>query len=126
MKDRRELLKGLAVGSAWATPVVSSVVLPVHAETSGSSGCAGCYSYEGGSYLVGSDVVPGVYDLPHFENTICEGETAGGTDVIFATTEAEAVSIATGQSSSCGNVVNKHTKADEPQSSCGVWEYRCE
>ena len=33
MKDRRELLKGLAVGSVWATPVVSSVVLPVHAET---------------------------------------------------------------------------------------------
>ena len=37
MKDRRELLKGLAVGSAWATPVVSSMVLPVHAETSGCS-----------------------------------------------------------------------------------------
>ena len=35
MKDRRELLKGLAVGSAWATPVVSSVVLPVHAATTG-------------------------------------------------------------------------------------------
>ncbi len=35
MKDRRELLKGLAVGSVWATPVVSSVMLPVHAATSG-------------------------------------------------------------------------------------------
>ena len=33
MKDRRELLKGLAVGSVWATPVVSSVVLPAHANT---------------------------------------------------------------------------------------------
>ena len=38
MKDRRELLKGLAVGSVWATPVVSSVVLPVHADTSGCGG----------------------------------------------------------------------------------------
>ena len=34
MSKRRELLKGLAVGSAWATPVVSSVMLPVHASTS--------------------------------------------------------------------------------------------
>ena len=33
MKDRRELLKGLAVGSVWAAPVVSSVVLPVHGAT---------------------------------------------------------------------------------------------
>ena len=38
MKDRRELLKGLVVGSVWATPVVSSVVLPVHAETTGCDG----------------------------------------------------------------------------------------
>ena len=43
MKDRRELLKGLAVGSVWATPVVSGVVLPVHANTSGggSASCSG-------------------------------------------------------------------------------------
>ena len=41
MKDRRELLKGLAVGSVWATPVVSSVVLPVHAETSGEASSTG-------------------------------------------------------------------------------------
>ena len=35
-KNKRDVLKGLAVGSVWATPVVSSVVLPVHAETSGN------------------------------------------------------------------------------------------
>ena len=34
MKDRRNLLKGIAVGSAWSVPVVSSVVLPAHATTS--------------------------------------------------------------------------------------------
>ena len=34
MSKRRELLKGLAVGSVWAAPVVSSIVLPVHAQTS--------------------------------------------------------------------------------------------
>ena len=36
MKDRRELLKRLAVSTAWATPVVASVVLPVHATSSPS------------------------------------------------------------------------------------------
>ena len=35
MKDRRDLLKRLMVGSAWAAPAVSSVVLPVHAQTTG-------------------------------------------------------------------------------------------
>jgi hypothetical protein len=39
MKDRRNLLKGLAVGSVWATPVVSSVMLPAHAATTGCSVC---------------------------------------------------------------------------------------
>ena len=33
MKDRRELLKGLAVGSVWATPVVSSIIIPAHGAT---------------------------------------------------------------------------------------------
>jgi hypothetical protein len=41
MEDRRNLLKGLAVSTAWATPVVSSVMLPVHAETSFTFPCSG-------------------------------------------------------------------------------------
>ena len=37
-KDKRDVLKGLAVGSVWSTPVVSSVILPTHAgTTSGDS-----------------------------------------------------------------------------------------
>ena len=35
-KNKRDVLKGLAVGSVWATPVVSSVMLPAHAITSGA------------------------------------------------------------------------------------------
>ena len=34
MKDRRKILKGIGVGSAWSTPVIHSVVLPAHAQTS--------------------------------------------------------------------------------------------
>ncbi|MEM7561793.1 MAG: hypothetical protein AAF353_01955 [Pseudomonadota bacterium] len=37
MKDRRALLKDLAVGTAWVAPVISSVVLPVHAQTTQSN-----------------------------------------------------------------------------------------
>ena len=33
-KNKRDVLKGLAVGSVWAAPVVSSVILPAHAKTS--------------------------------------------------------------------------------------------
>ena len=32
--NKRDLLKGLAVGTAWSTPVVSTVILPAHAQTS--------------------------------------------------------------------------------------------
>ena len=31
-KTKRDLLKGLAIGTAWSTPIVNSVVLPVHAD----------------------------------------------------------------------------------------------
>jgi hypothetical protein len=39
-KSRREVLKGIAVGApvVWAKPVVDSVVLPVHADTSPQTG----------------------------------------------------------------------------------------
>ena len=33
MKDRRELLKGLAVGTAWSAPVVQSIMIPAHGAT---------------------------------------------------------------------------------------------
>jgi hypothetical protein len=47
-ETRRRLLKGLALTlpAAWSRPIVESVVLPAHAQTSGP-GCsadAGCYS----------------------------------------------------------------------------------
>ena len=51
MKDRRELLKGLAVGSVWSAPVVSSVALPVHANVSDNGStpdiCSGCINESG-------------------------------------------------------------------------------
>lgn len=33
-ESRRQLLKNVTITSVWATPVVSSVILPAHAQTS--------------------------------------------------------------------------------------------
>jgi hypothetical protein len=56
-KDRRKALKALAVGApaVWAKPVVDSVVLPAHAQTSFP---AGCYQV---SYVEG--VIDGVLSI---------------------------------------------------------------
>ncbi|WP_189398575.1 hypothetical protein [Arenicella chitinivorans] len=32
--SRRSLLKGVGLGSVWSTPIVSSILLPAHAQTS--------------------------------------------------------------------------------------------
>ena len=61
MKDRRELLKGLAVGSVWATPVVSSVMLPAHAAT--SCDFSGDYNEGGQTITVDGSGLTGVWNL---------------------------------------------------------------
>ncbi len=37
MKNRRDLLKGITIGSVWVAPVVSSVILPAHATTTNAT-----------------------------------------------------------------------------------------
>lgn len=39
MNQRRTVLKGIALPAIWATPLVQSVVLPVHAQTSETDNC---------------------------------------------------------------------------------------
>ena len=41
---KRDILKGIAVGSAWSAPIVSSVTLPAHAESTVDTGCSYCGS----------------------------------------------------------------------------------
>lgn len=43
-KSKRDVLKGLAAGSVWSAPVVSSIVLPAHASTTMQGAPAGCYT----------------------------------------------------------------------------------
>ena len=37
MQKRRELIKKIAFGASWTTPVVQSIVLPAHAQTSATT-----------------------------------------------------------------------------------------
>lgn len=65
-ESRRSLLKGLALTLpvAWTTPVVESIVLPAHAQT--SPAC---------------DAPPGCYDVPEFAQSFNWPGGAGPEDV---------------------------------------------
>ena len=68
-KNKRDLLKCLAAGSAWSVPMVSSTILPAHAATSCEGGCAqatfgdyanydpntGVFTYHGGDSSCSGD-----------------------------------------------------------------------
>ena len=75
-KSRRTALKGLALTlpAAWAAPVVKSVVLPAHAQTSGCYAPEGCYLFSsqgGGSFSwpggMGPATVP-IWNVPGCPN----------------------------------------------------------
>ena len=94
MKDRRDLLKGLAVSTAWATPVVSSVVLPVHAATSCAigEGCLGPTINDPVYYFDWPGGEGGQLDVVfHFGS--CDGDIPGEAAVALAGTPAEATDI---------------------------------
>lgn len=98
---RRTTLKGLTVTLpvAWASPIVASVVLPAHAQTSGCYAPAGCYPYGRG------DVQAGVFHWPggtgpaeatfyNNEFTVeCIGEPYGTDLVVVATSAEEAAGL---------------------------------
>ena len=73
-KNKRDVLKGLAVGSVWATPVVSSVILPVHAATTGEIIIgADCLQFIGSPQFVdfeGGNYIPSTGDL--FTDSACQ------------------------------------------------------
>lgn len=102
-KSRRRVLKGLglALPAAWARPVVETVVLPAHAQTSSNApatdGCdasEGCYIFEGGSFSWPGGAGP-FFDVPFYENSECFGTSIGAASVVVATSEAEAASALT-------------------------------
>ena len=111
-KNRRQALKVLAVGApaVWAKPIVDSIVLPVHAETS----CVGgCYQDIGeGSWY---------WDQPNgmvhaYPTNDCTGESEYTSLVVVGGTLGEASAIL-----ECGGdptSFDMYTNFDGP---CVVW-----
>lgn len=99
-KSRRTLLKGLAVTlpAAWSRPIVESVVLPAHAQTSEPEGCsadAACYSYAAGgsgrsfNWPGGG----GARTLDIIDGRSCDDSPVATAAVVLAASQAEAESL---------------------------------
>lgn len=83
-ESRRKLLKGLAVTlpAAWTTPMVESIVLPAHAQTS-PGGCRPsirCFAFEVGEGDLSFEWPGGLgpeEEVDLFEGPECDGSEAG-------------------------------------------------
>lgn len=94
-RSRRRLLKGLALTlpAAWSRPIVESVVLPAHAQTSGP-GCsadAGCYSFSTDEFETSFQWPGGggARTVEVFNGANCSGDS-GPWQVVLASSSAEA------------------------------------
>ena len=114
MKDRRNLLKGIAVGSAWATPVVSSVVLPVHAETSCAGGCFQT-SNGGSSVLWDSELSEVTF---YNGSTSCNGSDTDGPYPAIGGGSPEDALDALGCAGGLGDVSDISSFTNTP---CPIW-----
>lgn len=95
--NRRRMLKGLAlsVPAAWTPPLVKSVILPAHAQTSGCDAPRGCYSVGGGTYFpwpggIGPYKVSGQHSNASADCSNCTCDIPGGSLTIVAATSLEA------------------------------------
>jgi hypothetical protein len=106
MTKRRELLKVLSVagaaGAVWKKPVVDSVALPAHADTTATPSptptpsCGGCYNLlSGQSMLFPEGVSPGIHsNVIIYDSPDCSGNielTTAGAVLATDITEAQAI-----------------------------------
>ena len=144
--SRRKLLKSLAAGSgavvagknlpeSWSKPVIDTVMIPAHAETTNDNEadapavlCGGCYFSEGGpgggsSYLLPEGLAPGIVQgnqVTKFRGSpdcTGEGEPKDGKIFALARNEAEAQSFL-----NCGENENTAELATRDGSDCSLWE----
>lgn len=90
-KSRRRVLGGLglALPAAWINPVVETVVLPVHAQTSGCGAPEGCYAFGAQSFSWPGGMGP--FEVPLFgSNNDCDGEPTFLVLIVVAANVAEA------------------------------------
>lgn len=130
--SRRGTLKRLAAGGAvagvaaaapsrWTRPVVESVVLPVHAQTS-ATGCIapeGCYEVgEFGATLYWPGGGPGPFDVEIFDGPGCDGPI-GLIPMVVASSLEEAEALL-----SCGPLGAIALPTEPPSDGCLF--YQCE
>jgi hypothetical protein len=95
-ESRRALVKGLAVTlpAAWTAPVVESIILPAHAQTS-PGGCGapeGCFRFEDQSFSWPGGTGP--EDVVLIDNDDCTGDPMpGGRMVLVESFEAAAQAL---------------------------------
>jgi hypothetical protein len=122
-KNKRDVLKSLAVGSVWAAPVVSSVILPAHAS---ASGCTGCFSEGPNNSVMLSSISDDVLEVSFYEgegNNDCQGSSTETIFGVLTNSEEEAMSI-----------MNTHCNPDcvdafsRPPEYCGItlWTFACQ
>ena len=103
-KNKRGLLKGLALGSAWSAPVVTAITLPPHAQSTPCEVAAGCYVYDCslvssnesgdcsffwlGVGQVGKDSQDNL--IFGYDTATCSGSQAGSHVYVLARTREEA------------------------------------
>ncbi len=119
-KTRRNVLKGLVVSTpvAWTKPVVDSVVLPSHAQTSLCDVPADCYNTPGAVGGVQSitwtgGTGPSFVTLRNTANC-----TGGETEVRVVAVAPSAVAAA---AIGCEGVLIEHTSPDLP-TGCSFWQ----
>lgn len=95
-QDRRRILKGLAVTlpAVWTAPMVKSVVLPAHAQTSQCAAAAGCYNEAGAqpfSFYWPGGVGP--HTIVEVQGADCSGSNLGPGILVVASSPQEAASL---------------------------------
>jgi hypothetical protein len=115
---RRALLKGVAVvlPAVWTTPLAKSVVLPVHAQTSGCAAPEDCYVIEGGSFSWPGGTGP--YNVDFRLGSDCSSETSIGAHVVVAASFEEAAALLSCSSGLVATLLPTNPPAPE---GCDFW-----
>jgi len=87
---RRAVLKGLVIGlpAAWTAPLVKTVILPAHAQTSGCGAPPGCYQFQASSFQWPGGTGP--YTVAELAGPDCTGRTLETFQAVVAANFQEA------------------------------------
>ena len=123
-RSRRRILKSLAITlpAAWSAPLVKSVVLPAHAQTSQCEAPEGCYLIGiggGESVYISWAGGTGPHTAPGYQGPGCQGQSAGTGYLIVASSAEEAAALL---SCSVSNITEYQPVSPPLPGGCGFYE----